>query len=439
MQCLGLDIGSSSIKGAVLDLGSRRVSSVVREPFPSAVAGLPARHFEIDPVQVTAGVRQVVSRLLEIAPDAQALFFCGQMGGVILVDRQGQAVTNYLSWRDQRTLSTHPSGGSYLDEIQRRWTRGEFADLGNELKPGSMTSLLFWLQQNQQLPPSAIPATIGDYVIGQLCGVPPRMEPTQAIGLLNLRDGDWHHAAFRKLGIDSLDWLPFADAQVSVGAMEFQGRRLPCFPALGDQQCALRGAGLQEDEVSLNISTGSQVSQISKTVVLGEYQTRRYFNGRYLNTITHLPAGRSLNVLCDLLTEINRAESGSSTNPWPYIAKAAADATGEELACNLAFFSGPMGEFGSIDHITVDNLTVGNLFHAAFRNMAETFQICSERLSSNQTWQRVALSGGLTQSVPILRQLIEQRFEAPIRESTEQEETLTGLLRLAESVVGSLS
>jgi sugar (pentulose or hexulose) kinase len=290
MQCLGLDIGSSSIKGAVLDLDRQRVSSVVREPFPAPVSGLPSRYFEVDPDLVTAAVRQVVSRLIEIAPDAKAIFFCGQMGGAILVDHQGKAVTNYLSWRDQRTLAEYPGGGSYLDEIQRRWTRGEFADLGNELKPGSMTSLLFWLQENQQLPQSAIPATIGDYVIGQLCGVPPRMEPTQAIGLLNLRDGDWHHAAFQQLGIDSLDWLPFADAQVSVGTLVLHDRRLPCYPALGDQQCALSGAGLQEDELSLNISTGSQVSQIAKNVVLGEYQTRRYFNGRYLNTITHLPA-----------------------------------------------------------------------------------------------------------------------------------------------------
>jgi glycerol kinase len=120
MQCLGLDIGSSSIKGAVLDLDRQRVSSVVREPFPAPVSGLPSRYFEVDPDLVTAAVRQVVSRLIEIAPDAKAIFFCGQMGGAILVDHQGKAVTNYLSWRDQRTLAEYPGGGSYLDEIQRR-------------------------------------------------------------------------------------------------------------------------------------------------------------------------------------------------------------------------------------------------------------------------------------------------------------------------------
>jgi sugar (pentulose or hexulose) kinase len=434
MQCLGLDLGSSSIKGAVLDLDQRQVVSVIREPFPAPVSGLPAKHFEVDPQAITEGVRKVLAQLIEIAPEAKAVFFCGQMGGIILVGPHGQPVTNYLSWRDQRTLAPHQTGGSYLDQIQRLWSNGEFSDLGNELKPGSATSLLFWLNENGQLPKGAIPATIGDYVIGQLCGVLPRMEPTQAIGLLNLQDGDWHHAAFSKLGIDSLNWLPLADAQTAVGEFSIHGRRLPCFPTLGDQQCALRGAGLQEDELSLNISTGSQVSQIAREVIPGNYQTRRFFHGRYLNTITHLPAGRSLNVLFDLLTELSRAEGISVPNAWSYIARSAAEATGDGLNCDLAFFSGPMGETGSIDQITVDNLTIGNLFHAAFRNMAETFQICSERLSPERTWQRVALSGGLTQAVPVLRRLIEARFDAPIRESVEQEETLTGLLRLAETV-----
>ncbi len=41
MRCLGLDIGSSSIKGAVLNLETSQVSHIVKEPFPDAIGGLP--------------------------------------------------------------------------------------------------------------------------------------------------------------------------------------------------------------------------------------------------------------------------------------------------------------------------------------------------------------------------------------------------------------
>ncbi len=54
MQCLGLDIGSSTIKGAILDLESGAVHSITREPFPEPVPGLPTGWFEVDPSEIVA-------------------------------------------------------------------------------------------------------------------------------------------------------------------------------------------------------------------------------------------------------------------------------------------------------------------------------------------------------------------------------------------------
>src|SRR4051794_33251673 len=103
MRCLGLDVGSSTIKGAVLDLEAGEPTHVAREPFPEPIAGLGAGHFEIAPAEIAARVKRVLSALVLQAPDATALFLCGQMGGTALVDRAGQPLTNYLSWRDERT------------------------------------------------------------------------------------------------------------------------------------------------------------------------------------------------------------------------------------------------------------------------------------------------------------------------------------------------
>ena len=57
----------------------------------------------------------------------------------------------------------------------------------------------------------AIPLTIGDYVIAALCEAPPRMHRTNAIGLLDLRDGGWHREAFAEARIDGLRWPALAD------------------------------------------------------------------------------------------------------------------------------------------------------------------------------------------------------------------------------------
>jgi sugar (pentulose or hexulose) kinase len=435
MKCLGLDIGSSTIKGAVLDLAAGQVESLVRQSFPDPISGLPPGRFEIVPAEVVARAERVLLELLDCAPDAQAVFCSAQMSGLILVDARGHALTNYLSWRDQRALDAHPEGGNYLDAMRPRWTSNELAELGNELKPGTASSLLFWLSENRQLPRAAVPATIGDFALSRLCNVVPSMEPTQAIGLLNLATGTWHTAAFERLGIEGLVWPAIADHRRPIGHWRVRGREVPVYPSLGDQQCALRGVDLEADDLSINISTGSQISRLTDCPTPGNYQTRPYFDGRFLNTITHLPAGRSLNALVDLLTELARAQDVTLSNPWEYIARQAAASDGHGLQCDLSFFAGPLGENGSLSGITTENLTVGNLFHAAFRQMADNYARCADWLCPERSWRRLALSGGLTQSVPVLRRLIEQRFAVPVRESTASEETLLGLVSIARSTL----
>ena len=429
MTCLAVDIGSTSIKGAALDAEGAVIGPTVRMPFPEPIAGLVPGQFEIDPRAVVAAVCRVIDELLERTGKVDAILFCGQMGGVILVDGGGRPLTNYLSWRDQRTLGPHPAGGNYLDEIRRRWDENEFREVGSELKPGSATCLLFWLAEQGQLPAGAVPLTLGDFVLTQIPKAAPHTEPTQAIGSLNLITGHWHLAAFAKLGLENLHWPPLADCRRSVGTVRGKNRDIPCYPVVGDQQAALRGLELAEGELSLNISTGSQVSLLSRELSLGDYQTRHYFGGRYLNTMTHLPAGRSLNVLVDLLSELASAQGVRLGDPWETIARAAADAADSDLAVDLTFFAGPLGDKGRIDGITLDNLTMGKLFRAAFRSMTDNYWSCALRLSPSRAWQRAVLSGGLTQKIPILRQFLRERF-GECRECAAGEDVLLGLAAL---------
>jgi len=435
MRCLGIDIGSSSIKGAILNLQSGQVERVAKEPFPDPVPGLPPGFHEVDSSLVLHRTISVIRQLLAGAADVQQVFFCSQMGGVILTDDASRPVTNYLSWRDQRSL--HPLEGSrtpLLDEIEQRLSPELFADLGRELKPGTATVLLHWLARHNRLPSGTIPISIGDFVVGRLCDVTPAMHRTHTIGMLNLRTGDWHRDAFTLLGLDQLHWPALADDHVPMGQCTIEGRTLDVFTVMGDQQAALKGIQLTKDELSINVSTGSQVSQIMSEFRPSYCQTRCWFGTDYLNTITHIPAGRSLTVIESLLTELPRAAGIAVPNSWKLISEATERATGDGLICDLSFFASAMGNNGRIDHITTENLTVGNLFQAAFEFMADSYLTCSQRLSESPTWSRIAISGGLVQAFPSLRQKLQKRFSWPMREVAEQEETMMGLLYWAREV-----
>lgn len=428
MRYVGLDIGSTSIKGALLDVERVLVGEPVRVASPEPRPGPPG-HYEVDPRAILECVEQVLERLLAQGHACQGIVFCSQMAGVVLVDRNHTPLSNYLSWRDQRSSERHPSeAGSYRDVLHRRLTRTEVRQLGNELTPGSAPSLLFWLAEQGQLPPGAVPVALGDFVTSHLCGAEPRAQSTNAGGALNLESGDWHRTVFEKLGLDRLSWPRLSEPTEPLGWVARGGTRLPCYPAIGDHQCALAGTLLEPGELSLNISTGSQASLLSEQLQLGTHQTRPYFDGRFLNTITHLPAGRSLNVLVNLLTELVRMQGLSLHDPWPDIARAAAAAPDTELATDLAFFAGPLGDRGNIANITVDNLTVGTLFRAAFRAMAQNYRHCAEALAPQGDWHRVVFSGGLAQRLTLLREFVLDQLRCPYRVCGSEEDTLEGLL-----------
>ncbi|MDE0298156.1 MAG: FGGY family carbohydrate kinase [Candidatus Poribacteria bacterium] len=439
MKCLGIDIGTSSIKGAALNLEDCTVSEVIKEDFPAPITGLPTGHIEVDPSQIQTAVECLLTKLLAIAPDVSSVHWTGQMGGVILADEAGNALTNYVSWRDQRTLERYPArDASFFQILERRLTKSRMEELGNDCKPGSALSLLFWLAVQAELHESAIPLALPDYVCMRLCDAEPVTEYTSALGTLNVEKNLWHREAFEELGVDKLRWPQLIDPYQAVGALMAHGNVIPSYPSVGDHQCALAGMRLQKNELSINVSTGSQIGVLAKDYQPGDYQVRPYFDRQYLKALTHLPAGRSLNVLVDLLCEIPHGQGIEVDDPWLYITKAASDAK-TDLDVDLAFFEGPMGSRGEIRNIKVENLNVGTLFRAAFDNMADNYEGCASRLVPKGDWNGIVLSGGLISNCDILRRLIEERFDCPVRLSGAPEETMEGLLVLAQVAHGRFS
>ncbi len=109
---------------------------------------------------------------------------------------------------------------------------------------------------------------------------------------------------------------------------------------------------------------------------------------------------------------------------------------GTDLEAELSFFSGPCGERGNITNISETNLSVGALFRAAFKNMAENYYTCALRIWPERTWHRIVFSGGVSQKLPALRKVILDRFNSDFRLCAVSEDTLLGLLILARVCSG---
>jgi xylulokinase len=435
-KTLGLDIGSTSIKAAVLDLSTGKCLRSRSLPFPAPLEGLSAGEIEMDP---TAVIETVVALVNDLGRDLEHdfdLWVCGQMGGLILADDRGLARSNYISWRDVRSTKEAVLNKSYLDRIRDRWPEPIMMSLGRELQAGSTSALLYCLEDSNDLIDGVMPLSISDFVISQLCRQPGRMHVTTAIGLLDLTTNDWHYKAMEKIGLGDLWWPELIQGIETIGVWKNGSRTIRVHGAFGDHQTALYGAGLGRRQLSVNISTGSQVSMRTSKFQSGQYQTRCYFENDWINTITHLPAGRSLNALVDLFTELFNHESIDYKQLWQRIAEKVENAIDSELQANIAFYAGPLGSAGSLTNLTTDNLTVGNIFLASCRAMANNYFAAASKLDATRSWEKIVLSGGLTQALPRLTRLLEEQFSVPIQESVG-EDTLLGLLKLAQSHLSS--
>jgi xylulokinase len=418
---LGIDVGTSFIKGAVIDLDRFELRWTERAPFPDFLGGLPPLHREVDPGAVMAAVDDLVARLTLQSRGFDGYVLCGQMHGFVLVNDRGEAVSNYVSWMDQRVSRAE------FDEIAAQVTAGERGELGNEFRPSIALPLLGWLKQHGALPSGEVmPVSIADYVAGRLCGAPPAMEPTQAaaFGALRLGTLRWHEQVIGKLGLSSLRWPEVRLAGAVIGTR----RGAPCYASVGDQQCALAGALLGDRELSVNIGTGAQLALITDSSAPDGRQVRPYFDGRFLRTITHIPGGRALSALVGLLTELG---GGDKEDVWSRIDPAVAAVPVTDLRAAVAFSPGPCGDTGFLENLHEGNLTIGHLFRAVFESMARNCETCARRLDPDRTAERVVFSGGVARRLEVLRELTATALGLPWRLSPHPEDTLFGLMVLA--------
>jgi sugar (pentulose or hexulose) kinase len=433
LSLIGIDIGTSYIKGAILDLETCRYQHVRRVPFPDPLS-FQEQSFrcEFNAQLILDAVTRMIGQLAESDPASDGIVMCTQMASLVLVDKSGTPVSHVIGWRDQRAALPYPSGGTYHDALRARLRPEERIELGNELPVGSPACFLFWLQEHGLLTHGAIPVTLADFICSSICKSPPTVDATNALayGLFHLSRRAWHADVIERLGLDHLSWPAIVSDGATVGHAKIGGRELPCYAAVGDYQCALVGSMLQPGEISLNISTGSQVSRLTQRLEPGDYQTRPFFEGTFVNTLSHLPAGRALNILVDLLTEIPRHASCALGDPWQYIAEASAAAEDSDLSIKTSFFPGPCGSRGSIANISERNLTVGTLFRSAFRDMAANYYDCASRIWPDRSWSNLVISGGLGRKLPLLREMIRERFQSDIRICPADEDTLLGLMIL---------
>jgi ribulose kinase len=138
---IGLDLGSSSVKGVLLDLCGNLLAEVSRE---NRLLTPQAGWVELDSAAHLENVCGILRELSDAAPDGVlAVAMAAASGNTLLTTAAGEPLGNIISWMDQRAAAHAPAALSGLEtEAVRRVT-------GWPCVNSFPLAHLAWLQENR--------------------------------------------------------------------------------------------------------------------------------------------------------------------------------------------------------------------------------------------------------------------------------------------------
>lgn len=248
---VGLDVGTSAVKGVAIDGDGSVIASAEAEyPLSTPRPGWA----EQDPEDWWRASEQVLASLRVDAGVPEGIGLSGQMHGLVALDANDRVLRPAILWNDQRTAAE-------CEEIERRVGLELLIELtGNRALPGFTAPKLLWLRRNEpELYARIARITLPkDYVRLRLCGTH-ATDVSDASGTLLLDVGRrrWSEEVLAALDVP-LGMLPEVFESPEVAGETSDG--VPVAAGGGDQAAGALGVGVDRPgPVSIVLGTSGVV------------------------------------------------------------------------------------------------------------------------------------------------------------------------------------
>ena len=428
MNTITIDCGASFVKGALFR--DDKKIKVLQRKSPSCSCS------PLKSVRQIVQIRELVRDLIvELSEDRAEYYLCisNEMHGFILADGRANPVVDYISWQNDLGDMNLRNSLDAAEFIKRS---------GMPLRGGLPSSNLSYLITGGFLKDykELHFYTLGDYLIRYLSGINPTVSRSNAAatGLYDIVSDVWNDKLIDFIGADYIIFPNLSDEEI---CFDMSGCTYHTFPAIGDQQAALLGAGLKEtDTLSFNLGTGAQVSRVSDKIELSDlWQVRPFFNNKYLITIPHIPSGRALNVFAGFVESIldTLGYEYTEESVWSGIVDSVKRQQTSNLKIDLGFFENAINSStkGAVTNIDEHDLTMDNLFYAVVSQMADNFCTVADRIAVDRTGiRKLMFSGGIAQRFDSIRKCISDHFP-DCEVLTAQGDTLEGLCNYCNMLI----
>lgn len=448
MVYIGIDIGSTYIKSSLLDPATGEIRERRRMAVEEKRHCESPLRFELDMDQIYGPVKTILDEYIASRGDIAGILFSTQQHGFVYRSPRSPRDI-YISWQDARCLEPVDGGEeTVLSLLQKQISVEQMRPTGVYLKPALGLCNLYALirEQGGSVEPGATLYTLGSYLIEKLTGRNVcHITNAAPIGLVDIYRGCWYAPLIEQLGFSSIRFPALETGLHVCGYYEAGGRRIAVYPDTGDVQTCILGGGAKEGDVAVNMATAGQVCMVHKTASIGRgdpryYEIRPYFGGLYCHTISRMPSGRNMDVLVELIREIGDRIYGcqlSNAQIWQKLSDCGTQEDTHGLSVDISTYETPEKlADGAIRHIDRANLTLENLFGAAYADIGRVYAHYIHMMEDavGQKAARMVFCGGAVRNNALIRLALERAVGLSGVLSSSNDEVHDGMLKLARHI-----
>lgn len=430
---VGIDIGTTTVSAAVIDIDNKRQVEVFSVPHNSYVRGSVSSEQSVSVIMdKVIGVLELIHKSYE---NIVSIGVTGQMHGILYYDRNGEAVSNLMNWQDKRGDFQIRDGLNACQLIKRV--------TGEDISTGYGLATHYYNMLCGLVPEGAVGfSSIMDYLAMRLCNIKKSLTHTSvaaSFGLFNVKKRCYETDKLAALGIDE-SFLPrVTESCELVGAWN----DIPVSVAIGDNQASFLGSVKNNSEgMLINIGTGSQISAVGEATQLGAgIEVRPFINREQLICGSALCGGSAYAMIEKFFRSYAVSIGAKDASQYAImndLAQAAYESGEPPLSVDTSFCgmrSDPMRR-GAIENIDLGNFTPSALVLGVIVGMCD--ELYDLYLAGGIKKKYIVASGGAVRKNRILRQVLEDKFGMRVSVSSVHEEAASGAALFAAYTVGAI-
>ena len=479
MKIIGIDIGTTTISGVVLE---NKVEGQITTKAEEKLAIVEAKTIENgcfipteheweriqDAEQIVKKAQNLTDYFLDKYQDVERIGLTGQMHGIVYIDKNGKCVSPLYTWQDERGNLYSENGDSCgekenaydeigeekINEVKIKKTKGisliEEIQQKCKLKTASGYGLVthIYNMRHSLIPKSATSfCTIMDYLGMCLTGrqVPlVHVSNAASFGFFNGRKMCFETEKLNEMGIEE-KWLPEICTDVKkLGTY----RNCTVTAAIGDNQASFLGSvGNKSNTLLVNMGTGGQISILSDWYFEKDgIEARPFLNGKYLLAGASLCGGKAYALLENFFRKFVKEATGQD-KPLYKIMETMAEKGKEFDARQLenrrlkieTTFDGTrvspeLG--GSITNLFSDNFTPESFTYGVLEGMSRELYNMYQTIHNGTDIEvkHITGSGNGLRKNKVLCEIVEEMFGAELVLAEYEEEVAVGA-----AISGSIS